>query len=380
MKFMSNVSSKAAVTGEPFAVPLNPSLDKKRKALHLSLGQATPRKRAAGGLESPDLSRISSPTLDRFLGRNVDQGPPLLTPSTMDILFNKSTPTGEAKSFVDGFMEAYKSVEKRNDPMLTEATVVSHNEIFVDGLGNNETENAIPVVPQWHSYTNSQDESLTILPMYLESDEKSYTDLSYSQAPVDATYIAIADVDVPPAGSIPLVAKRTASLALTSGGKFVNVSLMEPKSEPQDVEVIENIPTTITNSPMSSVTYEEDQDDSMDGFPGSEEDDYKPDPPKRGGRKGNTRPIPSNLSAAERRKLEKKRARNREAASKCRAKKMATIASLQKENKDLMTERSRANNEVSKLKKEIAQLQSFIMQHIRDGCPTSFGEYRSSKL
>ncbi|VIO94385.1 Conserved hypothetical protein, putative [Brugia malayi] len=73
----------------------------------------------------------------------------------------------------------------------------------------------------------------------------------------------------------------------------------------------------------------------------------------------------------EKKKLERKRARNRLAASKCRQKKLQKINDLEKQVEEEKLRASRLNEDLKLLETSIAQLRQLLQEHHNNGCPVS---------
>merc|ERR1712172_128750 len=115
----------------------------------------------------------------------------------------------------------------------------------------------------------------------------------------------------------------------------------------------------------AELRIEEEMDDSNDDFDEddsfSDEESVKTPAPKgRGG--GRSKKItPINMESQEKIKLERKRLRNRLAASKCRKRKLERISQLKV--KDLKGENSELYNVVKKLKQSVANLKQEVIDH-----------------
>merc|ERR1711941_123238 len=91
--------------------------------------------------------------------------------------------------------------------------------------------------------------------------------------------------------------------------------------------------------------------------------------PKKGRGGGSRKPItPINMESQEKIKLERKRMRNRLAASKCRKRKLERISQLELKVKDLKGENSELYNVVKKLKQSVANLKQEVIDHCNSGC------------
>merc|ERR1739844_82080 len=73
---------------------------------------------------------------------------------------------------------------------------------------------------------------------------------------------------------------------------------------------------------------------------------------------------PIDMEEQEKIKLERKRLRNRLAASKCRKRKLERISQLEVKVKDLKGENSELYNVVKKLKQSVANLKQEVMEHV----------------
>lgn len=84
---------------------------------------------------------------------------------------------------------------------------------------------------------------------------------------------------------------------------------------------------------------------------------------------GSTPPLsPINMECQERIKLERKRQRNRVAASKCRRRKLERIARLEDKVKLLKGENTELSGVVNKLKEQVCLLKEQVMEHVQSGC------------
>lgn len=85
---------------------------------------------------------------------------------------------------------------------------------------------------------------------------------------------------------------------------------------------------------------------------------------------GSSPPMsPINMESQEKIKLERKRQRNRVAASKCRRRKLERIAKLEDKVKSLKGENADLSVMVNKLKQQICLLKEQVMEHVSNGCP-----------
>merc|ERR1711902_285847 len=98
---------------------------------------------------------------------------------------------------------------------------------------------------------------------------------------------------------------------------------------------------------------------------------------KKAGRKPNNKLLgmnPINMASQEKIKLERKRQRNRLAASKCRKRKLERISHLELKVRDLKGENVELANVVKKLKESVYSLKQEVLEHHTNGCLISMQE------
>lgn len=84
---------------------------------------------------------------------------------------------------------------------------------------------------------------------------------------------------------------------------------------------------------------------------------------------------PIDMEDQERLKLERKRLRNRIAASKCRRRKLERIARLEDKVAHLKSENAELTNHVTRLRDHVCQLKQQVMDHVRQGCEILMSNY-----
>lgn len=81
---------------------------------------------------------------------------------------------------------------------------------------------------------------------------------------------------------------------------------------------------------------------------------------------------PINMECQERIKLERKRLRNRIAASKCRRRKLERIGRLEEKVRSLKMENGELQAVVNKLRDQVCSLKQEVMEHVNSGCQIPF--------
>merc|ERR1712018_45427 len=279
-------------------------------------------------LTSPDVQKLklSSPELAEFLTRNPTLATP--TPSGGNYIFPK-TVTEEQESYVKGFEVALKNLQQHPAGQQQGGGSVGHvghhpldqKYIFPKSIVTQETPTVVKHEP--HTRTTS-----------IETIEKATAAHRASK---------LAPVEVSP---------RPESSASGS----MDSSELRIKEEIEDADLDDD--------------FEEDDSYSDD------EESVKSPPKKRGGSRKIT---PINMESQEKIKLERKRQRNRLAASKCRKRKLERISQLELKVKDLKGENSELYNVVKKLKQSVANLKQEVIDHCNNGCQIN-GDVLNSTL
>lgn len=100
------------------------------------------------------------------------------------------------------------------------------------------------------------------------------------------------------------------------------------------------------------------------------------DEPQTVPRLGATPPLsPIDMRDQERIKLERKRLRNRIAASKCRKRKLERISRLEEKVHALKTENTELSTVVSALRDQVCRLKQEVMLHVKQGCQIMVSSY-----
>jgi hypothetical protein len=303
----------------------------KRKALTLDLNAASgvgpsglgnfskkSKLAASHILTSPDVQKLklSSPELAEFLTRNPTLATP--TPSGGNYIFPK-TVTEEQESYVKGFEVALKNLQHQEIP----------NQIITG------SHVGLPSVIKSEPLTRTS----------IETIEKA---TAAHRASAAATSAKLA-----PVVSIPEVGKSFTSFSIPE---------VSPRPESSASGSMDSAELRIKEEMDDADLDQEDFDDDD-----SYSDEEKP-APKKGRGSGSKKITPINMESQEKIKLERKRMRNRLAASKCRKRKLERISQLELKVKDLKGENSELYNVVKKLKQSVANLKQEVIDHCNSGC------------
>merc|ERR1712154_496494 len=157
------------------------------------------------------------------------------------------------------------------------------------------------------------------------------------------------------------------------------VTLSSGQQDQHAVHLPLSLPNTIPNNPLSrpnsgaSGSYDSDtyqlpegnikiKDEPEDGsLDGDEEEESLLSP-------GGSGVSPIDMETQEKIKLERKRLRNRQAAAKCRKRKLERISQLDDRVAQLKTENTDLAAVVKKMKSSVATLKQEVMDHVNSGC------------
>merc|ERR1712113_625041 len=157
------------------------------------------------------------------------------------------------------------------------------------------------------------------------------------------------------------------------------VTLSSGQQDQQAVHLPLSLPNTIPNNPLSrpnsgaSGSYDSDtyqlpegnikiKDEPEDGSLDGDEDEESLLSP------GGSGVSPIDMETQEKIKLERKRLRNRQAAAKCRKRKLERISQLDDRVAQLKTENTDLAAVVKKMKSSVATLKQEVMDHVNSGC------------
>lgn len=264
------------------------------------------RAKAADLLTSPDvgLLKLASPELERLIIQS-SNGLITTTPTPTQFICPKNV-TDEQEGFAEGFVRALAELHHQHMPAPANVSVTSSSQTSVSS--------ALPPVSSVAGasvYTNSGS---------LRADSPVYEDLNNFTP-------AISTVSAPNyTTSAPVMSFSPAQAQLPLYGQ------PSPAPLPR-LSALKEEPQTVPEMP------------------------------------GETPPLsPIDMESQERIKAERKRMRNRIAASKCRKRKLERISRLEDKVKNLKSQNSELASTANMLREQVAQLKQKVMNHVNSGC------------
>ncbi|XP_077391306.1 transcription factor Jun [Festucalex cinctus] len=272
-------------------------------------GSLKPHLRARAGdlLTSPDvgLLKLASPELERLIIQS-SNGLITTTPTPTQFLCPKNV-TDEQEGFAEGFVRALAELHHQHMPGVNVPSAPPPVASVAGVAVYSGTMRADSPV---------YEDLNTFQPAISTVSSPSYTTSVPSYTTTGQSYTTTA-----PSTSFPLYAQPSSSSSSTSSSHLPMLTVL--KEEPQTV----------------------------------------PEMP------GETPPLsPIDMESQERIKAERKRMRNRIAASKCRKRKLERISRLEDKVKNLKSQNSELASTANMLREQVAQLKQKVMNHVNSGC------------
>lgn len=303
------MSTKTATKMETqFYEDSNPWLNKK-KSMTLDLDIGKTRKSI---LSTPDVQmlKLASPELEKMIINQ--QGNVCTTPTPTQFICPKNV-TEEQAAFAQGFVEALQSLHSTIPGMPAIPTSLPANLTTTDaetGLTYTQV-SVVQTLPQMHAPPNTVVTSANYNPALQTTTTLPGTTVNYQRNSAIATTVD--------------------TTALQPNGAWVatsRVPAIKQEHVIHQVEQPQTVPVFHGTPPMS----------------------------------------PIDMETQERIKAERKKLRNRVAASKCRKRKLERIARLEDKVKDLKTQNSDLSNTATKLREQVCALKQGVMEHVKNGC------------
>jgi transcription factor AP-1 len=289
-------------------------------------------------LTSPDVQmlKLTSPQLAEFLTRN----PTLATPTPSGGYQFPTTVTAEQELYVRGFEEALKNKHATAQQQIYPSTSV---------IGSNTPAQILAIEKATAAYKQQQSflpPTTTSIPVTIQQQQQQILPSTIAQAPVPTIAISSA------ASTVSEQSSTNSRPSSSASGSY-------------DDSASDYLPTTVV------VKQEPDQDASSTSYTPSVGNTRLVGRGRARKHSSNVRGVgisPIDMESQEVIKLERKRLRNRLAASKCRKRKLERISNLDEKVGDLKDENGELMGIVKRLKESICNLKQEVMEHVQHGC------------
>lgn len=288
---------------------MNGNLKQLKSKMTLDFNGSVKPKKLNNVLSSPDLNicTLASPELERMIIQQ--NGMVTTTPTPTQFLFPKSV-TEEQEAYARGFINALEELKNQEKPF---------------------EEMAVP---------ETSTSMTTLQPVQAIQPETSAVSVAQSQ-----------HIEQPPMPSASFTFATTTSLP----GSSIQVNNV-PTPMPTVVQQQDMMNLSRTSSPALLQQPQQQRVLQLKEEPQTVPCYSSP-------------PIsPVNMEDQERIKVDRKRARNRVAARKCRFRKLERISRLEDRVKELTGQKNSLANSASQLRQQVAALKQQIMEHVNSGC------------
>ncbi|KAL8604688.1 hypothetical protein ACOMHN_017647 [Nucella lapillus] len=285
---------------------------KRNMTLDFNGSSSTKAKKTAALLQSPDLHmlKLASPELEKMIIQA--NGNVTTTPTPTQFIFPKFV-TEEQEAYARGFVDALAQLQSRENTPSSRVTLPQPSE--AKAVITTSTDPAIG-----QSY-----------PVSTLSDRASLPEVTQSLQQVSATttlpngvVLSTTGASLPVSTAAGLVSHPHSKPTIPSHQSAPLVDIRLPKLE----EPPQTVPCLTSSPPLS----------------------------------------PINMESQERIKLERKRARNRLAAQKCRTRKLERISRLEDRVSDLKGQNTDLSTTASSLRDQVIKLKQQIVEHVNSGC------------
>lgn len=315
------VSEKQALKG---------TMNKLRSQMTLDFNNGPPSKKRSIGqiLASPDLNmlKLASPELEKMI---IQHNGLVTTPTPTQILFPKMV-TEEQEAYARGFMDALAKLQNGEE-------------------GSDSS--------------NSMDEKPTVVQPKTTADES------------DVTYTTLQNAS----SRLLTMQNRTAPASASPNYNFTTVTslpdgLMNNTDRNTQASNASFVPSTVTaHSPLTVHTQADAPRTSSPYMVPTNQVLKLKEEPQTVPSIGSTPPMspmlsPINMDDQEQQKVERKRARNRVAARKCRYRKLERISRLEDRVTELKNQNSQLSSDATALKEQVLRLKQQILEHVNSGC------------
>lgn len=289
---------------------MNGSLKQLKSKMTLDFNGSSKAKKLNNLLSSPDLNicTLASPELERMIIQQ-QNGLVTTTPTPTQFLFPKSV-TEEQEAYARGFINALEELKNQEKPY--------EEAVMQDGARNITTLQPVQAIqPETTAVSVAQSQHLQA-PIH----SGAYTFTTTTSLPGGPVVSNAAPAPMPT-----VVSQQQDMMDLS---RTSSPALMQ---QPQQQRVLQ-----LKEEPQTVPCY-------------------------------STPPIsPVDMDQQERIKVDRKRARNRVAARKCRYRKLERISRLEERVSELTGQKNELAQNASQLREQVARLKQQIMEHVQSGC------------
>lgn len=338
---------------------------KKNMFLDFGSGSSTKQQKYASLLTSPDMNmlKMASPEIEKMLFASNSLSV-LQTPTPTQFIYPKYV-TDEQEAYARGFVEALAQLQNGSMAGQPGAQMMP-NAAGTSGMQDVKQQAELPAA----SSSEDQPTYSTLLPLSSTASTMSTSNAATTLASMSSNMgIPAPNMSgmppkrpfqfapsplVTPKQPLPTAMPSSSSLPSTSADMTLSINVKDepPYSAPNSSSADHAAPTNSSQvSPSPSSSRMTDSPGALS--PGSVNMDDN---------------VSMNLADQEAMKVERKRARNRIAARKCRTRKLERISRLEEKVAELKNRNNDLLQHATSLNEQVAQLKQQIMDHMKTGC------------
>ncbi|KAM3719109.1 Transcription factor [Dirofilaria immitis] len=334
--------------------------------MHLDFSSSTSSKKQIISADLLDIIK-ASPTIGKMLSQSTT------TPTPTKLLY-PSEVTLAQRQYAQGFIDALTQVQQLNGFVPSPALLNSPSflaplfqSVTASTTNNDQTKTVTSPV-----LTSPNRESLSVIMQAAMSGMGSLASYSFTQlTPTQRTSYPVAT------SSSTVTATTSVFQQQPAGSSSTTISVMHPddmimKNELPGCSSVTSLQSDSINDTSTYDAYATSESNhEMEACASSIRSSVSPRSQEEHVFMGRFSGDSYDALEQEKKKLERKRARNRLAASKCRQKKLQKINDLEKQVEEEKLRASRLNENLKLLEASIAQLRQLLQEHRSNGCSIS---------
>lgn len=293
---------------------------------------------------------ITTPELERLITQNSNPNFILTTPTpTTNILFPKHV-TEEQEAYARGFVDALGKLHKNNPPTTTISPIYTSLDNIIT-TPNNETFSKANLPTTVNSYNFSNNQPTPFLPNNFQQQQP--TDMKTINSSTVSSLLNHNNNLISQNYDGNFYYNKVDNFQNTNNNSFTALNTIIPAPNTQHQMIKSESYHTVPHSPASVSSRSSSQASPLN---------------LQNNNIHNNNFQPINMDFQETAKLERKRARNRVAATKCRNRKLERIVRLEMRVKDLKDQNLSLVQSSGLLKEQVRSLKNTIISHTNQGC------------
>ena len=310
-------------------------------------------------LQSPDLKllKLGSPELEKIIINN-NGFIPTPTPGGNSSFLQTGENSKDNENFVHGFIEALQKLQERDVPITQGWDANIPNTC---SLLSNTTSVISP--PKWDQNRNTVGVTTPVITNRFDTQSPPIPKLQSSSTPVLVNFPTASTGAVSTMGLTALPRASTSYITRPQSSVLTHSSLSHQSSShsmtTSGITLPVQGPLSNSVSPLGSVSIKSEDEAIVPSNASTVGDPTELD---------SNRFDPIDLESQEAIKHQRKKERNRQAAQRCRKRKIEREETLKVKVKDLKSKNSELTSLASTLRMQVCELKQQVMRHVNEGC------------